>query len=145
MKEIMAGKDDLLIAMFRIGKENISNGITREQMIALLRERRIAGAFSDPEHCSGQFERYMEQFFEHDRVGGITSDNRYLSWLGYLELLKYEELEQARESSRKSFVVAIVAIGISTLSFLVSIYFELQTSDIQFPRPQFVKSGGLQP
>jgi len=62
-----------------------------------------------------------EAFFIY--VGDPSNRKYYLNIEGYFKLLDYRELNDARKSSKEARRYAVVAIAISIITLLVSIYF----------------------
>lgn len=50
----------------------------------------------------------------------------YINTEGYFKLLEYRELKDARKSSKEARWYAIIAIGISIMALLASIYFSIK-------------------
>jgi len=66
-----------------------------------------------------------EAFFIY--VGDPSNRKYYLNIEGYFKLLDYRELSEARKSSNEARKYAIMAIIISFITMLVSIYFSYMT------------------
>lgn len=60
------------------------------------------------------------------RVGDPSNRKYYLNVEGYFKLLEYRELNDARRSSKEARTYAVVAIVLSIITLLVSIYFSIK-------------------
>ena len=59
----------------------------------------------------------LAQSFKVYAVSNNDADNRYLLTIkGYFQLLQYEDLNNARLSSKRAMYIAVISIVISTIS-----------------------------
>ncbi len=101
-------KDDLYIAILKYGKEHLQEGVTSEDLIKFLEHKKY----------EYQYDGYMFKgiFLDVFRKPTGTVGGRNLCFMkmeAYFQLLEYEELKEARQSSKTATWIAIVAIIIS--------------------------------
>lgn len=112
--------DDLYIDLPRYGRENLADGVTREDTLAHLRKLHPeAGLVESENRFTNTFFQVFQLIAGSDSGSGIQ---RYtLSMEGYFNLLEHEELNQARQSSQNALWVAVAAITISGLLSVASV------------------------
>jgi len=115
--------EDIYIELLRYGKKHLADVVTFPETLSYLQNIQPgAGLLQSEEAFYSTFEQVFKQM-------GAASNRRWvLSMEGYFNLLEHDELQQARESSRKALVVAIWAIGISGILAAVSVYLQLSSA-----------------
>ena len=120
-------KDDIYIAILKYGKVNLEEGITKNGLLVYLRAKGYDTTERGFNVCVASM-----MFCNHfARVGGKMSDwnsvdEHYLRMDAYFKFLEYEELNEARISSKRALGRSTSAIVISAIlavfSIIVSIW-----------------------
>ena len=119
--------DDPYISILRFGRDRLGSGLTFNELIDHL-EKNVP----DYEETPVLF-FFAALFVSHARRRGNPpgirpSENEvyFLNHEGYFKLLEYEELSEARHSSKIATRIAIAAIIISIVSTSASVYFSIK-------------------
>lgn len=114
-------KEDFLVTILRLGKENLisgGNGKTLDEIIDFLRENGFKDKIETIRHRLGII--VADSFYHY-------KDGQYiLTTEGYFRLLEYDELKDARASSRIAQWSSFVAIVITIISSWISIQYAKQ-------------------
>jgi len=111
-------KEDHYIATLKYGKEKLEKGegVTRAEFINDMENR----GYNSEKYKTG--DTFTEIF--KINVGMHNHSTRFLMGMeAYFNLLEYEELKEARQSSKTATYFAFTAICISIITLGVSIYF----------------------
>jgi len=98
--------EDIYIDLLRYGSEHLVDGVTIPEVMAHVRE-------FQPESRLVESENSFKSTFTHVFHPIWETDRYVLSMDGYFNLLEYDELQEARQSSRNALRVAVWAIAIS--------------------------------
>lgn len=130
----MASKDlnerDVFITLINFGRETRLDGVTpKEALDRLQKEHPDIQIETDAQKAN--FANLFWQIFEVETESGPVPFSNLIVWEqkflirrdAYFNALDFEELQQARQSSKQAQWWAIIAILISIISLGVSIYF----------------------
>jgi hypothetical protein len=117
-------KDDLVIALLRLGKEHFDQGLDFNHAKSHLKG--IGYKFADTRLTSLFFTDNMFNVADRENfgIGDAIDENKKwtLTEQGYFYLLEHDELASARNASRNATIFAGVAILISTAALVWSIF-----------------------
>lgn len=141
----MENLEDLYITLLRYGRDHLENGVTYTEVRAHLEKNGFN--FRDNNNYKDKHLRrlFPSLFFspgsspnapvDHDPIMDHSEGvRRHLRTEAYFQLLEYEELNEARASSRKAHWTAIFAIIISIIAMGFSVYY----SHLQLTTPSHV-------
>jgi hypothetical protein len=115
-------KKDIIVEIIELGKRNLilqGNGITHKY----IKDEILKKGFSFDEPGS-EIIIFSVLYSSFESQNNMHGDNRYkLKIEAYFSYLEYEELEDARASSKRATVWAIAALVVSIVSSLISIYY----------------------
>jgi len=118
----VSNKDNLYIAMLKYGRTKLDAGVSYDEMSVYLKEKGYS--------TSGMNIFFNDSFCRLNDVNKVyddygASEKCFLRAEGYFNLLEYEELNEARASSRKATRIALAAIVLSIATALISIGFSI--------------------
>ncbi len=120
----MKTNDDLYIAVLQFGKDNIGKPFKFPELEKHLKDN----GYEYEEFALRQF--FAALYISLESPGGNNQNapinpnqTFFLEQSGYFHLLEFHELQSARKSSIQATYFAIVAILISILSTVISIYY----------------------
>lgn len=131
-------KEDLYIALLRYGKENLSIGRTYNELKKHLEDQ-------GHEFTDGQLKRIFSDAYEFPvGLGALPNGGSYrilddrikhnvphlLTLAAYFQLLEYQELTEARKTSRLAMVISIGAVVLTLVIGIASLL--LAASDPEF-------------
>ena len=105
-------KDDVYIAILKYAKDNLDNGATFTDVKKYLKQ---LGYSFEPQPFQDLFSRVFSDPSGHNYVMPLNVNiQKFIMGIeAYFQLLEYEELKEARQSSKNAMWIAIVAIIIS--------------------------------
>ena len=114
-------EDDLYIAVLRYGKEHLGEYTTPEDLFEVMKARGIKSPYlSSIEYFQRLFWESFEGL-EAPTAAYLDRSNWVLNVDSYFRLLEYEELNEARRSSKLALRWAISAMALSAVLALASI------------------------
>jgi hypothetical protein len=132
--------DDLYISILRFGKEHLEQGLTFQKLLDHLDKIKLK--YDETSVIVFFNELFMcKRHPEGNNVSQKPKDNEvyFLENEGYFKLLEYEELSEARQSSKKATTIAIIAIVISIIASTFSIYY----SNMQLNTPTKIEESQI--
>jgi len=115
--------DDLYIALLRYGKDHLGESTTPKALFKVMNDRGFASPYLSSQQ---QFALLFSESFEALRTPGASDNSDWVfKGAAYFRLLEYEELNEARSSSKRALYVAIAALVVSGVLALASIYFSI--------------------
>lgn len=124
-------KDDLYIAILQFGRANLGKPIEFSD----LREYLISEGYEFDDFAVSQFfsALFIDSTLPRGNIPGKLNEKGkfFLEHQGYFNLLEHEELESAKTSSFWATIFASIAIVISIISALCSVYY----SQLQMKTP----------
>ncbi len=124
----MARSDDFYITTLKYGRSALSKSVDVNYNEVRNHVKSIHPNIEDKAFAKifwSAFERL--QYFEGDYAEMIQNNTPHaLNIEAYFHLLEHEELEEARTSSKNALLVATIAIGISIITAVASIWIQLK-------------------
>jgi hypothetical protein len=114
-------KRDLYISLLHFGREQLEHPVTMAEARAHLRATNVGEEFVLNDIWFGDL--FDDAFY---RVSSYNEARWALKMESYFQLLEYEELHEARQSSFRATMLAIVAIFISSAIGVISVVLALQ-------------------
>lgn len=115
-------KEDIYLGMLRFGREKLYDGLTNQDLVDYLIK---SGHKNISIHSILLHQYFFKVYFAKDNVMNYPpnpSERFYLQPECYMQLLDYENMLEARRKAKQARWYAIIAILLTLVSLIVSIY-----------------------
>ena len=133
-------KEDIYISFLKYARQYQSKYITYRDSEKYFKDKGdIFGRKFDTHLFLVLFNSTFKTIYLTGLPSGTPNENCLMSMEAYFQLLEHEELKEARESSRKALLYARIAMGISGILALSSIY--ISTKQLYDNRKASIQQG----